>query len=128
MFYNQKTNRVPNKTLYYRKHKFDHKILEKVRNRDLHTRRNEIKGTKNRWKTNEMNTETTEHKKKVENQWNEHRNNKTETIRDTTYRWHIGASTQNQTQYIRLSVSKKVENKREYRKRREAQKNMKKNE
>ena len=95
MFYNQKTNRVPNKTLYYRKHKFDHKILEKVRNRDLHTRRNENKKHKNRWKTNEMNTETTEHKKKVENQWNEHRNNKTETIRDTTNRWHIGASTQN---------------------------------
>jgi len=41
---------------------------------------------------------------------------------NTTYRWHIGASTQNKTQYIRLSVFKKVKDKREYRKRREAQK------
>ena len=42
--------------------------------------------------------------------------------RNTTYRWHIGAPTRNKTKYIRLPVFKKVKDKREYRKRREAQK------
>ena len=86
MFYNQKTNEEHNGTLYHRNHKFGHKTLENVRDRDLHTRQNRNKKHKDRWKINEMNTEATECKKEVENQRNEHRNYKTGTVRNTTNR------------------------------------------